>query len=166
MGSQNYGKQAQYEAEMAAWEARNAYSSAMSATAASLGGLPGGLEPGNLPQESTGMAMSGEMSAGANSAARWADPYNTSSGFKSELGSRAHDLRSDHSTLGNYYQPSSVGLFTTQGGANIIGNYGYAGSFKERSIPSGEDESLITAKEAPRVDEEAMAEANKALGGN
>ncbi len=118
MGSQNYGKQAQYEAEMAAWEARNAYSSAMSATAASLGGLPGGLEPGNLPQESTGMAMSGEMSAGANSAARWGDPYNNSSGFKWELGSRAGELRQSASNLSGFYTGYNPGILFNHGVRN------------------------------------------------
>lgn len=156
-GSQNYGKFAEYEGQWAAWDERNAFASSMSATAASLGGLPGGMEAGNMPQDSTGMAMNGEMSSAANKAVRWADPYNSNSGFAQERGSRLGALRAEQSTLPSYYQPTSVGLMGSTGGKNAIGNYGYAMSIEQRPTPT--DVSPIGG--APSVSDAARAEAEK-----
>ena len=57
----NLGSQAHFEAESAAWEARNQFASHAAAQAGIAGMNAGSIAPGQKPQDSTGMAMSGMM---------------------------------------------------------------------------------------------------------
>ena len=60
---QKQGSQAQFEAESAAWEAKNAFSSHVSSMAGIAGMNAGNLNPGQKPHDTTGMAMSGMLDA-------------------------------------------------------------------------------------------------------
>jgi hypothetical protein len=60
---QKQGNQAQFEAESAAWEAKNAFSSHVSSMAGIAGMNAGNLSPGQKPHDTTGMAMSGMLDA-------------------------------------------------------------------------------------------------------
>ena len=59
--SRNLDRQADFEAQSAAWEARNAFASHASAMAGIAGMNAGSMSPGSKPQDLTGMAMAGEL---------------------------------------------------------------------------------------------------------
>ncbi len=96
--AQRLGQQTQYEAEMAAWEARNAFAGNVLASPQS-GGIAGAggwnvgaLTPGNKPTTLEGMAMSGYLGDGVQSQAYKAKSYiyDTAGSFtgpRSSLGS-------------------------------------------------------------------------------
>jgi hypothetical protein len=105
----NVQSAAEFEAQSAAWEAKQAFGSHVSAMAGIAGMNAGSLQAGNKPQEMTGMAMSGML-----------DAYNSD-------GKKTSDVSGAASYAGFGYQ-----ALATQTAADGNANYGwgYVDQFK------------------------------------
>jgi hypothetical protein len=107
-----FGDRAMHEAEFAAaqdqWDWANSFATSMSATAASLGGLAGAVEPGTAPADAMGMARQGQLGEGIQARAGYADPENRNSGFQSSLGGIRSSLNNLEAAGQAAYQPHDL----------------------------------------------------------
>ena len=107
-----YAERGKSEADFAAtqdqWDWANSFATSMSATAASLGGLAGAVEPGGAPIDGIGMAMRGELGAQARNSAHFADPGNRNSGFWSGTSGVRSSLESLQHNANSSYHPSDL----------------------------------------------------------
>lgn len=79
--SRKLGAEADFAAQTAAWEAKNDFATHVAGLGGVSGMNPGALNPGPKPTDITGMAMSGQLGSGAQSAARY-----SGFGFMSHVG--------------------------------------------------------------------------------
>lgn len=111
--------QAEFAASQDAWDWSNSFATSMSATAASLGGLAGAVEPGQAPVDGMGMAMSGELGARAQGSALFADPGNSNSGFWSGTSGVRSSLESLQQSANSGYKPSDLPTAMHAGAAKV-----------------------------------------------
>lgn len=69
--SRKLGAEADFAAQTAAWEAKNDFATHVAGVGGVSGMNPGALSPGPKPMDITGMAMSGQLGSGAQTAARY-----------------------------------------------------------------------------------------------
>lgn len=129
MEADRLGAGSQYEADMAVWEAKNAFASHAAAQAGIAGMNTGNLAPGQKPTNMTGMALDGTLGTSAQQKAQYGSTFMTSAG---------KELRGMAQTHGSGWVSSQYGGgFTMAGsvahtGAAVTGNSGFADNFSSR----------------------------------
>ena len=106
--SKNLGALGQFQADTAAWEAKNNWAQNLSGAAGVYGVNAGSLAPGNKPTDSMGMAMSGMLGQSAGSAADY--PGNSFLGRGEAMARNGQGL----------YGSSYVGGFFEQGTPQVV----------------------------------------------
>lgn len=137
--SQALGAEAEYNAAQSAWEAKNDFATHLAGLGGVSGLNPGNLNPGVRPTDRTGLALSGQLGARAEGAARFSgfDFWNDGSGQIARA-RRIQGLQSQYggswynSHWGGGYTPSSsIGQSLRGGVSNAQSASDYAGRLKD-----------------------------------
>jgi hypothetical protein len=130
MEAERLGAGSQYEAEMAVWEAKNAFASHASAQAGIAGMNTGQLSPGAKPTNMTGMALDGVLGETAQQKAQY------SAGFMASAGQELRGMSKSH---GSGWVSSQYG-----GGFTMMGTVGHtASSTLTQAFSDGIQESSL-----------------------
>ena len=114
--AQNLGAQAEFQAQGAAWEAKNNFAQSASGMAGVYGVNAGSLAPGNKPTDRMGMAMEGLIGSGHRNAASFSGgSFLTDGTFSTDGGfiSQAQNMRTTHN-LGEFSAQQVEGAYVAE----------------------------------------------------